>query len=44
VVRAAEIEPAQAFRPYGFTSYGFRRRYFHDVCGLDYPFTVASPL
>ena len=42
VVRAAGVEPAQAFRPYGFSyHYGFRRRR-PGVCGLDYTFTVAS--
>ncbi len=41
VVRAAGLEPAQGFRPYGFSyHFGFRRRLTRGVCGLDYPFTV----
>jgi hypothetical protein len=45
MVRAAGIEPAQTLRSYGFSyHFGFRRRRNRDVCGLDYPFTVASPL
>jgi hypothetical protein len=44
LVRAAGLEPAQAFRPYGFSyHFGFRRRRTYGVRGLDYPFTVASP-
>ncbi len=44
VVRAAGLEPAQGFRPYGFSyHFGFRRRLTQGVCGLDYPFTLASP-
>ncbi len=43
VVRTAGLEPARAM-PNGFSyRYGFRRRQ-RGVCGLDYPFTVASPL
>src|SRR5579862_2557203 len=50
VVRAAGLEPAQAFRPYGFSyHYGFRRARRRAVrrealCGLDYTFTVAFAL
>jgi len=50
VVRAEGVEPPQAFRPYGFsTNYGFRRPRLTKwgrrlVCGLDYPFTLASGL
>ncbi len=50
VVRAAGIEPAQAFRPYGFSyHYGFRRArrcaFRHEaLCGLDYTFTMAFSL
>lgn len=45
VVRAAGVEPARASRPYGFSyHFGFRRHRVSDVCGLDYPFTLASPL
>jgi hypothetical protein len=45
VVRAAGLEPAQVSRPYGFSyHFGFRRRPPKNVRGLDYPFTVASPL
>ncbi len=41
MVRAAGLEPAQAFRPHGFSyHFGFRRRP-SDVRGLDYPFTLA---
>jgi hypothetical protein len=47
LVRAAGVEPAQAFRPYGF-SYQLRLSpprlgafALRLVCGLDYPFTVA---
>jgi len=47
MVRAAGIEPAQAFRAYGF-SYQLRLSpprlgacALRLVCGLDYPFTVA---
>jgi len=44
LVRAAGLEPAQVFRPYGFSyRFGFRRRLTQGVRGLDYPFTVASP-
>jgi len=44
LVRAAGLEPAQGFRPYGFSyHFGFRRRQ-NSVCGLDYPFALASPL
>ena len=44
LVRAAGLEPAQASRPYGFSyHFGFHRRPVWNVCGLDYPFTVASP-
>jgi hypothetical protein len=43
LVRAAGLEPAQVFRPYGFSyHFGFRRRP-PGVRGLDYPFTVAFP-
>ena len=43
LVRAAGLEPAQAFRPYGFSyHFGFRRRPTQDVRGLDYTFTVAG--
>ena len=42
VVRAAGLEPAQAFRPYGFSyHFGFRRRP-PDVRGLDYTFTMTQ--
>jgi hypothetical protein len=45
MVRAAGLEPAQVFRPYGFSyHFDFRRRLTQGVRGLDYPFTVASPL
>jgi hypothetical protein len=50
VVRAAGLEPAQAFRPYGFSyHYDFRRPRRCAVrrealCGLDYPFTIAFAL
>jgi hypothetical protein len=41
VVRAAGVEPAQAFRPYGF-SYPLRLSPPpFGVWGLDYPFTLA---
>ena len=41
MVRAAGLEPAQAFQPHGFSyHFGFRRR-LSGVCGLDYPFTLA---
>jgi hypothetical protein len=44
LVRAAGLEPAQAFRPYGFSChFGFRRPAIR-VRGLDYPFTVARAL
>jgi hypothetical protein len=44
MVRAAGLEPAQAFRPYGFSyHFDFRRRSTESVCGLDYPFTIAFP-
>jgi len=44
VVRAAGLEPAQAFRPYGF-SYQLRLSPPpFGVCGLDYTFTMASAL
>lgn len=42
VVRAAGIEPARTSRSYGFSyHFGFRRRPWPGVCGLDYPFTLA---
>ena len=50
MVRAAGLEPAQGLRPYGFSyHFGFRRFPVARVTlpgirGLDYPFTVASPL
>jgi len=50
MVRAAGLEPAQAFRPYGFSyHYGFRRvrrcaSRHRALCGLDYPFTIAVAL
>ena len=45
-MRAGGIEPPQAFRPDGF-SYQLRlsppsMTYDLDVCGLDYPFTIAD--
>ncbi len=48
MVRAAGIEPAQALRPNGF-SYQLRLSPLHRdhprrICGLDYPFTLASAL
>ena len=44
-MRAAGLEPAQVFRPYGFSyHFGFRRRPPSDVRGLDYPFTLAFAL
>ena len=44
MVRAAGIEPAQAFRPYGF-SYPLRLSPPRNrVWGLDYPFAVAAGL
>jgi len=45
MVPAAGLEPVQAFRPYGSSyHFDFRRRPTQDVCGLDYTFTVPSPL
>jgi len=49
-VRAAGVEPAQALRPNGF-SYQLRlsplrrrKKLLRRICGLDYPFTLASAL
>jgi hypothetical protein len=45
MVRAAGLEPAQGFRPYGFSyHFGFRRRPVRGVRGLDYTFTLAFSL
>ena len=45
VVRAVRLELTQALLPYGFSyHFGFRRRPTQDVRGLDYTFTLASPL
>ena len=47
VVRAAGVEPARAFRPYGFSyHFGFRRLASIPgrVRGLDYPFALARRL
>src|SRR5262249_14533117 len=41
MVRAAGLEPARAFRPYGFSYHFGFRRLATRVRGLDYPFTLA---